>query len=778
VQIAGFGPEISFSQELLADELMINLDTGASDTQLLDFARTIAAAENGTITITVSNLNAEAESALGGLAIREGTRGSLHGQKWNDVNGDGIQNGGEQGLEGWTIFIDENGNGQLDANATFEFDAPEVPQNIPDKAFIKSEIEIQGVAALKVINDINVTFDISHTFNADINVWLTSPSGTKVRLVDDVGGNSDNFTNTTFDDAALTSILNVTPVMAPFTGSFRPEEPLSFFNGQDANGIWTLTIQDDQSNDIGVLNSWSLTIAGSEIFTITDGLGNYDFPGLSPGIYNIAEVEQEGWTQTFAPPPVTVTSGAFVSGVNFGNQEGIGEPDPGSISGVKWNDLDGDGERDEGEPGLGEVRIYLDSNDNGVLDEDAIPTTIANNVPQAIADGATVISAIEVSGLASIQDVDVNLSIEHSFDNDLDVFLISPSGTQVQLFTGVGGQFNDFTNTTFDDDAAIAIDDDNNSFAPFTGSFRPEGLLSDLNGENPNGTWQLLIRDTVPADTGTLLNWSLTLVGTELSTTTDSNGEYSFDTLPPGRYFVREVLQSPWVQTSAPDTITDAFGDQYNAVVTSNNDFTADFGNRIGAPALPGDHNRDGFVDAGDYVMFRKLLGSSVPNPYDGADSSGNGIVDADDFGVFRRHMGESLGGGGLATSGESAQTSAGSSYEFASATTVPDSSVANAQIASLPSTLDAVFSLVSGPLDVAETTLDKIEAPSSTVGNSHQAFVALLKTLDAGGDDLGDDLDLMSSFGDRLVEDVAELAEDCGQEVADIDALFELIGA
>ena len=40
----------------------------------------------------------------------------------------------------------------------------------------------------------------------------------------------------------------------------------------------------------------------------------------------------------------------------------------GSISGTKWNDLDGDGVRDADEPGLAGVSVYLDENNNGILD--------------------------------------------------------------------------------------------------------------------------------------------------------------------------------------------------------------------------------------------------------------------------------------------------------------------------------------------------------------------------------------------------------------------------
>ena len=40
--------------------------------------------------------------------------GSIQGSKWNDANANGIWDGGEQALAGWTIYIDSFTNGQLD----------------------------------------------------------------------------------------------------------------------------------------------------------------------------------------------------------------------------------------------------------------------------------------------------------------------------------------------------------------------------------------------------------------------------------------------------------------------------------------------------------------------------------------------------------------------------------------------------------------------------------------------------------------------------------------
>lgn len=66
---------------------------------------------------------------------------------------------------------------------------------------------------------------------------------------------------------------------------------------------------------------------------------------------------------------------------------------------------------------------------------------------------------------------------------------------------------------------------------------------------------------------------------------------------------------------------------------------------------LPGDFNRDGVVDAGDYILWRKTFGQATAS-FDAADGNGNGIVDSNDYSVWRAHFGQSgaAGSGGSST--------------------------------------------------------------------------------------------------------------------------------
>ncbi len=121
--------------------------------------------------------------------------------------------------------------------------------------------EITATNAVTTISKVTVTLDITHTYVGDLIIRLVSPSMGSIVLknAEGVGVNDgDNFTDTTFDDNGASGLI--TSGTAPYTGSFIPEELLSDFDGEDANGIWTLEVEDTELNDQGTLNSWSITI--------------------------------------------------------------------------------------------------------------------------------------------------------------------------------------------------------------------------------------------------------------------------------------------------------------------------------------------------------------------------------------------------------------------------------------------------------------------------------------------------------------------------------------
>lgn len=133
----------------------------------------------------------------------------------------------------------------------------------------------------------------------------------------------------------------------------------------------------------------------------------------------------------------------------------------------------------------------------------------SNNTPQTILDNDKINSYINVPTQTSrLTDVNVSLSLTHSFLADLDIYLVSPRGTRIELVTDLVSNEPDMTSTTFDNVAPTSI---LSGSSPFTGRFRPEGELQDLNGENPSGIWTLEITDDNRTDFGTLKSWTLNL---------------------------------------------------------------------------------------------------------------------------------------------------------------------------------------------------------------------------------------------------------------------------
>jgi subtilisin-like proprotein convertase family protein len=130
-----------------------------------------------------------------------------------------------------------------------------------------------------------------------------------------------------------------------------------------------------------------------------------------------------------------------------------------------------------------------------------------------INDYQTTTIPIIVSGLPAIIDTTnfgletVCFTINHTYDGDLTLALVSPNGTVAQLFSGIGGGGQNFTATCLNTNAASSI---SSNSAPFTGTYKPVGQMGLVNnGGNPNGTWELLVTDSYGADQGNVVQVSI-----------------------------------------------------------------------------------------------------------------------------------------------------------------------------------------------------------------------------------------------------------------------------
>jgi subtilisin-like proprotein convertase family protein len=151
--------------------------------------------------------------------------------------------------------------------------------------------------------------------------------------------------------------------------------------------------------------------------------------------------------------------------------------------------------------------------------------TFSSTVNQLVPDDGTVMYLpIEVSGLPDVLNSDLGLvqiclNMDHTYNSDMSVQLSSPDGTLFMLFAGIGGDQDNFTDCCLRFDANDYI---SNQSPPYTGTWLPMGNMALVNnGQNPNGTWNLVLYDTYAfADQGYMYDWSITF---------DSNApEYEF----------------------------------------------------------------------------------------------------------------------------------------------------------------------------------------------------------------------------------------------------------
>ena len=161
------------------------------------------------------------------------------------------------------------------------------------------------------------------------------------------------------------------------------------------------------------------------------------------------------------------------------------------------------------------------------VDDPSIVRYQASGLPLAIPDQGTITSTLTINDNYLISDLDVELTLGHTWNDDLDVYLIAPDGTRIELFTDVGGSGQGFTGTILDDQATQGIA---SGTAPFTGRFRPEGLLSAVNGKRTAGTWRLEVSDDYEWDTGAITAWSLqfrVVRGPSLAAVPDQSTEHN-----------------------------------------------------------------------------------------------------------------------------------------------------------------------------------------------------------------------------------------------------------
>jgi len=138
--------------------------------------------------------------------------------------------------------------------------------------FNRQEFDIE-VKGLPMLSDSTfgleaAILNIHHNRVSDLKITLESPAGTSIWLTNRNGKDSGrNYINTRFSQYGKDGLISA--ARAPFTGNYKPDGQLEFFNYlQNPNGTWKLYIEDLKRGEEGVLDSVTLVFGNKPAHTI------------------------------------------------------------------------------------------------------------------------------------------------------------------------------------------------------------------------------------------------------------------------------------------------------------------------------------------------------------------------------------------------------------------------------------------------------------------------------------------------------------------------------
>ena len=391
-----------------------------------------------TYTISVTS-----NGAVTARNFRDYVSRSVSGTVVNDGDGDGVLGeAGEAGLQGWTVFFDDNGDG--------------VPNGTESTAVTNSAGKYNLTRAANGSYDVRVAVQSGWTCSApspcrntgsigsgqsdtgqNFGVWgPTLVSGTVFEDADADGaareaGESGLAGRTVYVDLDADGVKDTgepeatssasgayslqvvnrgtyTVRLVPAAGwTCRRPSPCTYSittsagaaSGRDFGASTTGSISGTVAVDQDADGDGDAGVAGRTVYadldgdgsrdagepeTVTGGAGAYVLAGLTPGTYTVRQVLPGGWTQSApaAGHTVTVTSGAMRPGHDFASWTAA------AIAGIAFDDEDFDGSAmQSGDDPLAARVLYLDTDGDGARDD---------GEPAATTDGA---GAYLLSGL-------------------------------------------------------------------------------------------------------------------------------------------------------------------------------------------------------------------------------------------------------------------------------------------------------------------------------------------------------------------------------------------
>ena len=302
--------------------------TSTLDSWSLNITPTITVAPVASSVTTINNAQYATEFTIGFPQQQlSGTYTIQLGADIQDQFGDELDVSQDAGL---AALRDTGQNGPT---ATVQYVAADLPKTIPGTSVstsgspgegqVSSTIDvpdnfiIQGDKTTSGLSGMQLQLNLNFPADPDLTATLYhfDPQGDPLGPVGGVelfsgvgtGANTANFTNTVFDDNAGTPIANGS---APFFATFNPQQSLATaFAGLNAQGTWTLVVQNSSTTTTGTLNSWSLNFQKPEL---TTGLGQVAAT-VSFRIFTLSQtnaLSSEAWTPV---GPASIGSGSTAS---------------------------------------------------------------------------------------------------------------------------------------------------------------------------------------------------------------------------------------------------------------------------------------------------------------------------------------------------------------------------------------------------------------------------------------------------------------------------------
>lgn len=499
-----------------------------------------------TVTLNQNDGNPANDDAIG-LDFGYLVPNSVLGAVWRDVDGDGVQDAGEEGFVGTTVRLLDCGANAICGDG--DDGATRTTTTGIGGAYVFSDLPNGNYQVVVDNTTLPAGITWQQTVDPDATVNHRSP------LIAAAGGNLYGAYDFAYRPTGSSSIGDL--LYRDWDGDGTID------TGDDGIPNVTVFLYEDQDAD-GVIDPEDALVAT----TVTNASGAYLFSGLAAGSYTVlvdrSDADLPGaWAQTDDPDlsldnrgAATVNGTSSVLTLDFGYQPLGGA----SIGDLVFNDIDGDGLADTSESGIAgiTVSLYEDSNGNGVLDAaDALITTTltdssGNYLFQDLAAG---------SYLVDIDTADSNLPVD-AYGNR---FVLSTAGDPLAVTVTATQAYRDA------------------DFGFTRGAIISDTVWRDDNGdaqqsETELGLPNVTVRLYRDVDGDGIYDAGLdTLVATDV---TDTNGIYDFTGLPTGDYVVVVDGADPDLPsttvTGDPDALLD--GQSGISVVAGDIIKFADFG--------------------------------------------------------------------------------------------------------------------------------------------------------------------------------------------------------